>query len=302
MAGFLVLFAVWYGVAFIFHQLERRAPIMPHYKTGYPRRGYVADIIAAAVNGPGLSGLEKIAYTMIITVVPTMHEVMGHWSWWAQFAAVFLINDFGRYWLHRWYHELGMLWRVHRVHHTIVHMDAMSVFRLHIFEGVIKNGLLFLPFRLLGVDPWVFIVFSAIDISKGYWHHANFRTYIGPLNYIFNSPELHWWHHSVEAKGMMANYGSVLSIWDLMFGTFYWPGTDKWPDKIGVEGMDNFPDDYLGQMLSVRHTDEEVIKRYGAAPAPAESPTAAAVGAVSPAPMSAHAEPRELVAAAGEAK
>ncbi len=286
MEGFWLLFSVWLVVGFIFHRLERRAPIMPGYSTGFPRRGYVADVIAAAVNGPGLTGLEKIAFTMIITIVPVMHEVMGHWNWWLQFAVVFLVNDFGRYWLHRWYHEFDLLWRVHRVHHTVIHMDAMSVFRHHIFEAVVKNGLLFLPFRLLGVDPWVFIVFSAIDVTKGYWHHANFRTYIGPLNYIFNSPELHWWHHSVEAKGMMANYGSVLSIWDRMFGTFYWPGKDQYPDKIGVNGMENFPEDYLGQLMSVRHSEEEAMKRYGAAGAPS------AAGDAPPATSAAPAEPQ----------
>lgn len=261
MSGIVILFCVWLIAGVIFHQLERRAPIIPSYSTGYPRRGYVADVIWTAVNGPGLSQLEKVAYTYLITIVPTWHDAMGHWSFWSQFLVVFMVNDFGRYWLHRWYHEFNMLWRVHRVHHTVVHMDAMSVFRHHVLEAVVKNGLLFLPFRLLGVDGEVFILYSAIDIVKGFWHHANLRTYIGRLNYVFNSPELHWWHHSVESKGMMANYGSVLSIWDLMFGTFYYPKV--WPDKIGVTGLENFPEDFVGQLTSVRFSEDEAMRRFG---------------------------------------
>lgn len=259
MLALAVLIGVWLGFGVLFHQLERRAPIHTGYSTGYPRRGYVADVLSSLVNGPGLTALERIAFTLLVTYAPTMRDVMGHWSFWAQFAVVFLINDLGRYWIHRWYHEFGVLWRVHRVHHTVVHMDAMSVFRHHVLEAVVKNGLLFLPFRLLGVDEWVFVVYSAIDIVKGYWHHANLRTYIGPLNYVLNSPELHWWHHAKEGRGQSSNYGSVLSIWDLLFGTFYWPKT--WPAEIGVEGMDGFPDSYVGQLGSIVYDDNELRRK-----------------------------------------
>jgi sterol desaturase/sphingolipid hydroxylase (fatty acid hydroxylase superfamily) len=263
MAGLAILFCVWFGALFVFHQLERRLPIHSNYQTGYPRRGYIADIISTIVNGPGLSSLERIVFAWLVTRLPASIEVMTPWPWIAQFAVFLLVNDFGRYWLHRWYHEFHVLWRVHRVHHTIVHMDALSVFRHHVFEAFVKNGLLFLPFRLLGVDDSVIIAYSAIDVVKGFWHHANLRTYIGPLNYVLNSPELHWWHHAREGRGQNSNFGSILSIWDLLFGTFYWPR--EWPKEIGVDGMDAFPDSYLGQLTSIRFDDEEARSRYGAA-------------------------------------
>jgi sterol desaturase/sphingolipid hydroxylase (fatty acid hydroxylase superfamily) len=260
--GFWILFGVFLGGLFIFHQLERLVPVHPHYKTGYPRRGYIADLVSTAVNGPGLTALEKIAFAWLVTRVPTWISVMDAWAWWAQFAVFFLVNDFARYWFHRWYHDFNILWRIHRIHHTVVHMDALSVFRHHVLEAIVKNGLLFLPFRLLGVDDSVIIVYSAIDILKGYWHHANFRTYIGPLNYIFNSPELHWWHHSTEARGQQKNFGSVLSVWDWIFGTAYWP-RGQWPETIGVAGLDHFPDSFVGQFTSIRLGDHEALAAFG---------------------------------------
>jgi sterol desaturase/sphingolipid hydroxylase (fatty acid hydroxylase superfamily) len=254
-----ILITVFFVGITIFHLLEPLAPVHKHYRAGVTRRGYLADCIAVAVNGPGLSALEKVAFTWLITLVPAQAQLLGGLNWWWQFAIFFLINDFLRYWFHRWYHEIGILWRVHRVHHTIVEMDAMSVFRHHILEAVVKNGLIFLPLRLLGPDPSVIIAYSCIDVIKGLWHHANFRTYIGPLNYVFNSPELHWWHHD-SGRGMYHNSGSVLSIWDILFGTFlYKPG--NWPDEIGVKGMERFPDTYLGQLVSIRHDDETLVRR-----------------------------------------
>lgn len=278
-----VLIGVFLVGLIIFHVLERFAPVHPDYRTGVRRRGYLADFIAAIVNGPGLTGIERIAFVYLVTRLPAGVDLMAGWHWWAQFALFFLANDFLRYWFHRWYHRYEWLWRIHRVHHTVVEMDALSVFRHHVLEAIVKNGLIFLPFRLLGVEVSVIIAYSAIDVFKGFWHHANLRSYIGPLNYIFNSPELHWWHHETGVKGQNSNYGSVLSIWDLLFGTFYYR-PHEWPERIGVEGMERFPDTYLRQFASIRHNDAEMLARLNndrtatPAPLPVSSTSAPASG------------------------
>ncbi len=259
----LILVCVFAVGIVAFHLLEQVAPIRTEYKSGVTRRGYLADITSTIVNGPVLSALTKIGAVYLVTCIPMQTKIMGEWAWAAQFALFFLVNDFARYWLHRLYHANDFLWRIHRVHHTIVQMDAMSVFRIHILEAVIKNCLIFLPFQLLGVDESVIIVYSSWDILKGFWHHANLRTHVGKFNLLFNSAELHWWHHSTEARGQRSNYGSILSIWDRLFHTFYWP-EGKWPGAIGVDGLADFPDDYLGQFSSIRYDDEHARKAFTA--------------------------------------
>lgn len=258
---FLVLFGAFAVGIITFHLLEQVAPIQTGYKSGVTRRGYFADVISTLVNGPGLSSLTRIAAIYLVTRIPAQWQFMAHWPFVVQFVPFFLINDFDRYWLHRGYHASPLLWRFHRVHHTAIEMDSMSLFRIHVGEAVIKNGLLFLPFQLIGVSLWVIVVYSSWDILKGFWHHANLRTYVGPVNYFLNTAELHWWHHSTEARGQNANYGSILSVWDRMFHTFYWP-RGQWPEKIGVDGMDHFPTSYLGQLTSVVHNDESAAEYY----------------------------------------
>lgn len=259
-----ILMGVYVGGLLLFHALERFAPIHKTYATGATRRGYLADITATLVDGPLLSGLTKIAAYAGVMAFPQVFRALSDWSVLAQFALFFFVNDFGRYWLHRWYHESDLLWRIHRVHHSVVQMDALSAFRVHVLEGAIKYGVIILPFHLLGVDRSVVLLYSSLDIIKGFWHHANLRTYIGPLNYLLNSAELHWWHHSVEARGQRSNYGSVLSVWDWLFRTAYWP-RGEWPDEIGVKDMAQFPDTYVGQLASVALTDEAAVRRYGSA-------------------------------------
>lgn len=259
----VVLIGVFVAGLVVFHLLERFfPPIIPTYKTGPKRRSYIADFTASLVEGPVLSSLTKIAMYTVIIYAPSFHfDGMAAWPWWLQMTVFLLVNDFLRYWLHRWHHKSDFLWRMHRVHHTIVEMDALSSFRVHLFEAVIKYGLIVLPFHFVNVDRSVILIYSIVDVLKGFWHHANLRTRIGWLNYIFNSAELHWWHHSVEAKGQLANFGSILSIWDWLFGTAYYD-KQHWPDKIGVEGMENFPDTYHELFGTVMLNDEEALKKY----------------------------------------
>lgn len=257
-----ILIGVFLASLIVFHVLERFAPIKTGYAAGPRRRGYAADLTAALMDGPVLSGLTKIAAFWLVVRAPELYGWLERLPWALQFGILFLFNDFGRYWLHRWHHEFDWLWRIHRVHHTVTEMDSLSVFRVHVLEAVVKYGLMILPFQVLGISASVLVVYSTIDIVKGFWHHANLKTSIGPLNYIFNSAELHWWHHSVEARGQRANYGSVLSIWDRMFGTFYY-NHGHWPEKIGVHNMEEFPDTYLGQCASVLLSDAALAERNG---------------------------------------
>lgn len=253
----------------VFHTLERLAPIQQKGQHGPRRAGYLADLTAALVDGPFLSALSKIAALWVVTLLPQTYEALGHWPWLLQFALFLLVNDFGRYWLHRWYHEVPWLWRLHRVHHSPVEMDALSTFRIHVLEAVIKYGVIIVPFHVFGVDKSVTVLYTCLDVLKSFWHHANFRNYIGPLNYVLNSPELHWWHHVTEGRGMFSNYGSIFSVWDRLFGTFFWP-RGQWPTEIGVKGLDHFPTTYLGMLASMRYNDDGAVRAYGHPP---EMPT-----------------------------
>jgi sterol desaturase/sphingolipid hydroxylase (fatty acid hydroxylase superfamily) len=265
----LILTATFFGGLLVFHLLERfaGAPVLESYRTAYHRRGYPADLIAALVNGPALGGATKVGAVGLVLLVPGIAGVLGDRPWAVQFALFFLVNDFGRYWLHRWYHASPRLWRVHRVHHATVEMDCLSVIRIHVLEAVIKNFLLALPFQALGMSVSVLVTYSCIDVLKGFWHHANLRTRVGPLNYVLNTAELHWWHHSPERNGHRSNYGSILSIWDWLFGTAYWP-QGEWPATIGVQGIDRFPETYSGQLTSIRYEDDEFRSSAARPPAP----------------------------------
>jgi sterol desaturase/sphingolipid hydroxylase (fatty acid hydroxylase superfamily) len=74
---------------------------------------------------------------------------------------------------------------------------------------------------------------------------------LGPfMKKIFNSPEMHIWHHAYELPANRKygiNFGISLAIWDYIFGTAEIP-YDGRDIKLGFPGVEKFPDSFTGQM------------------------------------------------------
>jgi sterol desaturase/sphingolipid hydroxylase (fatty acid hydroxylase superfamily) len=71
---------------------------------------------------------------------------------------------------------------------------------------------------------------------------------LGPLGYVLNSPRMHLWHHDQSDEGGTAkNFGIVLSLWDFLFGTAYWP-RDRSPRALGYPGIEEMPQGLLGEL------------------------------------------------------
>lgn len=70
------------------------------------------------------------------------------------------------------------------------------------------------------------------------------------MKYIFNSPEMHIWHHSYElpeGEEYGINFGLTLAIWDYIFGTAHIPHDGR-DIKLGFPGMEEYPKEFIGQM------------------------------------------------------
>ena len=86
---------------------------------------------------------------------------------------------------------------------------------------------------LAGAPSEVFIWVAVTTAFVGMLTHANIEMRCGPLNYIFNTPVLHRWHHSTDLREGNKNYGEVLIIYDLVFGTYINPDRRP-PTEIGI--------------------------------------------------------------------
>jgi sterol desaturase/sphingolipid hydroxylase (fatty acid hydroxylase superfamily) len=75
---------------------------------------------------------------------------------------------------------------------------------------------------------------------------------LGPfMKKIFNSPEMHIWHHAYElpeGRTYGINFGISLAMWDYIFGTAVIPADGR-DIKLGFPGVESFPDDFAHQAL-----------------------------------------------------
>lgn len=170
----------------------------------------------------------------------------SHWPMFFQVSLGLVIAEFGLYWAHRLGHEWMWLWRFHAVHHSSKKLWFFNTGRFHVVD-TIKSMIFSAPLvALAGAPGEVLIWGSALTAFIGILTHCNIRMKGGWLNYIFNTPALHRWHHSMDLREGNKNYGENLMIWDLLFGTYYDDTSRRPPRDIGIK--DAMPKGFFGQL------------------------------------------------------
>lgn len=143
--------------------------------------------------------------------------------WLASALVGFLLLDLAIWCQHLITHKWSMLWRLHRVHHSDLDLDVTTALRFHPVEIVLSLLYKAVIVLLLGVDPWVVILFEAILNASAIFSHANIKLSKGLdkiLRWVICTPDMHRIHHSVHPQETDSNYGFFLSIWDRLFGTY----------------------------------------------------------------------------------
>ena len=169
-----------------------------------------------------------------------------HWPLIIQGLMMLFISDFFRYWIHRFSHTFPFLWRFHAVHHALKKLYWLNTTRIHPGEKILQLIWEVGPFICIGVSKEVIALHLVLYGLNGFLRHSNIDMKFGPLNYILSTNELHRWHHSKVISESNANYGSDTAIWDILFGTFFWPKDEK-VKEIGVFNK-NYPQNFKGQM------------------------------------------------------
>jgi sterol desaturase/sphingolipid hydroxylase (fatty acid hydroxylase superfamily) len=162
-----------------------------------------------------------------------------------QAGAGLLAAEFGLYWAHRLSHEWPLLWRFHAVHHSVRRLWLVNTGRFHFVDSNL-SVLASVPFLLAsGISFDAIILVSAITAYIGVLTHCNVDTRCGPLSYVFNTPNLHRWHHSMKLEEGNRNYGQNLMLWDQLFGTFF----IRPVERLGVIGIpEKMPTSWLAQL------------------------------------------------------
>ena len=167
--------------------------------------------------------------------------------WLVQFLLAVFVADLGQYWLHRLYHSLPWLWRLHAVHHSSTAMDWLAGSRIHFLEILLTRSAVLLPLILMGFSSEALNAYVVLVGVQAVLAHANVRIPASWLDYVLVLPRYHHWHHAKDPAYAYKNYAIHLPLVDMLFGTFLLPKRD-WPGKYGVLGK-ALPDGILNQQL-----------------------------------------------------
>lgn len=228
-------FVLLFGLEFIF-------PINPEWKMTWP--SFFRDVkyfIAIGLTGflfkyaIGLIAIKNAHFEGILTSLPLVLAAL----------VALLIYEFLQYWFHRISHEakgkFGLfLWKVHSIHHLPDKVYLLMHPVSHPVNAIVVLMISQAVFVGLGVDAQTLLLINTIISLQGLISHFNVEIKAGWLNYIFIGTELHRFHHSAnvnEAK----NFGAVLAIWDIVFGTFYYQ-KNRIPEELGVFEPEKYPD------------------------------------------------------------
>lgn len=153
--------------------------------------------------------------------------------------ATVLMADLSFYVGHRLAHRVPVLWEFHKVHHSAVVMTPITYLREHpmdqlvlgtaaaLFVGPVTGLFMHLfpqdltVLKVLGLNAVSFVWYLLLGANL---RHSHVWLPFGPLlDRLLSSPAQHQIHHSDDPAHFDRNFGSMLAIWDWMFGTLYAP-------------------------------------------------------------------------------
>lgn len=146
------------------------------------------------------------------------------------------VRTLAAYWLHRLFHAVPVLWRLHRVHHTDPVLDVSTGLRHHPGELLISAPVALAVVIALGLPLWAALLTDAVLLAGSLFKHLD-GDLPQPLErwtgLLLATPAIHRLHHSAAVAQTDSNFGNLVSVWDRLFGTFLDPANGG-PQRLGL--------------------------------------------------------------------
>ncbi len=202
--------------------------------------------------GRGLGNTVLSRFVILpLTLLAASHSLdwrPEEWSGgWALLLDV-LVLDLLIYWWHRANHEFPFLWRFHQVHHLDRRLDSTSAVRFHFGEVLLSAAFRSTIVILLDIPFEAILLQETVVLIAAIFQHSNVKLpkrLEQSLSFVIITPAIHWVHHHAVRHDTDSNYGTLLSLWDRLFGTLS-------PSKRAPEmliGVENDRERSLGNLI-----------------------------------------------------
>ncbi len=194
--------------------------------------------------------------------LPGWQNAWANWPWWAMVPVLLVADDLTQYLWHRLSHT-SVMWPLHRAHHSAAYMSVRIVYRNNVFYYAMMPGLWLAGVLVHLGFGWTYVIYSAVKVmviigahSAVRWDQWLYRQpLLRPLAWVLertiSTPATHFAHHAlVQDDGIghyTGNYGNLLFIWDMLFGTARI--TRRYPPAYGLsDDREHGPEPWLTQI------------------------------------------------------
>jgi sterol desaturase/sphingolipid hydroxylase (fatty acid hydroxylase superfamily) len=190
-----------------------------------PRR-WTHNILLWVLNALLVTGVYRATGVAVATLVQASpYGLLNHETvpYAIRFAVGFALLDLLHYGQHRLYHRIGLLWRMHQVHHTDVEFDLTTGLRFHPTEALLTQGIKLGVIALLAPPPLAVLALEVATQAQDLLEHGNVAIPRGLdriLRLVLITPDMHRIHHSSDVAEQNRNLGTIFPWWDRMFGTY----------------------------------------------------------------------------------
>lgn len=168
-----------------------------------------------------------------------------------QFGLFLIFDDLVQYFWHRLSHNVRWLYRLHRPHHNAEYLSVRVVYRNNLFYYLLFPGLWFSGALIYLGLGWVYAIYTIIKMTVITAAHSDVRwdmrlyqirwlhQVMWLVERVISTPATHSAHHGKHAGDGVThykgNYGNLLFLWDVLFGTARI--TRRVPVAFGVENL-----------------------------------------------------------------
>lgn len=237
--GKLIVFVAGFA---LFLALETFVPARPPQGDRLRRLGFHAGV--AVLNTLLVRVLVYVPFLVFSVYVDEegwgISRMLGLTGW-TEIVLAIVVLDFFDYLWHRANHRVRFLWRFHKAHHADTGMDVTTALRFHPGELLISALVKAAWIAIWGPLVVAWFLFEALVSLCAQFHHANldFPDSVERwLSWIIVTPRFHAAHHAVDRHYGNANFSTIFSLWDRLFGTWAEPAaggaTTRTPGALGL--------------------------------------------------------------------
>jgi len=194
---------------------------------------------------PGIFFLVIFAMTALF---PDLQDYFANTSLWWHILAFLILDDLTQYGWHRLSHINRAMWKLHRPHHVVEEMGVLVTYRNATLYYAFMPGIWFSAMLVYLGMGYVYLFYLPIKLTVILLAHSETKwdrflynhKVLSPLAWVvertISTPSTHFAHHGLTAEDGVShpngNYGNLLFIWDVIFGTA--KITRKYPTRFGA--------------------------------------------------------------------